>query len=268
MATTLAPTAPSAGTRTAPQPLLPPLAPARPAPGLTVLLGTRETLPLAGYLLRHGPALTLVETEPDAVAVGAAMGGFALPLYDVDDLDRRRAALAERALEATEAAGFDTHAVETLPPGDVPGRLRRVAGGTTACVVTTTRSARRARRLARAARAPVLVLPPRDGAPAGGPAVLAAADAARLVPAAARALATEHVVLVGPGTDAAAGALPGEHGLVAEAVAGAGPRDVLAAAQEREGLVVLADSGGFRAPALLRAALAARRPVLLVPATA
>ncbi len=302
-----APDLDAAGARAAavrPLPLpLAPTAPARPAPGLTVLLGTQATLPLAGYLLRHGPALTLIETAPDAVAVGASMGGFALPLYDVDDLDARRQEQAERALAATAAAGFDPHAVETLPPGDVVDRLRGLAGDEVACVVTATRSARRARRLARAARAPVLVLPPRDGAPAGGPAVVPEADAAVLAPVAARALATEHAVLVAPydrvepdvlvrtaahpilapqltglamdaewaAIDAAweraraAALVAEEHGLAAEPAVSAEPGAVLAAVAEREGVVVVADRGGFRAPALLRAALRAGRAVLLVP---
>jgi len=174
---------------------LPPRAPRRPAPGLTVLAGATDLLPLAGYLLRHGPALALVSEPPDPIVAGAAMGGTFLPPPDPAPAAAWREASLERALRATADAGFAVHAVETVAPGGLGARLRALAGEDVGCVVTASGSPRTVRRLARAAGAPVLALPPR-GAAAGGPATVVAGDAARVLPAVARALATEHAAVV------------------------------------------------------------------------
>ncbi len=56
-----------------------------------------------------------------------------------------------------------------------------------------------------------------------------------------------------------------EHGLRATTAVTVEPRGILEIAAANEGILVLADPGGWRAPRLLRAALAERRPVLLVP---
>jgi hypothetical protein len=281
--------------------------PVRALPGRTVVVSPAQTLPLAGYLLRHGPALALVESVPDPVVVGSAMGGVVpLPLSRDDaEAEARRHAALDTALRATANAGFDVRAVEDVPPGGLTARLRAVAGTDVTCVVAATRSPRTVRRLARAAGAPVLALPHR-AAPAGGPAVFDAADASWAAPAAARALATEHAVAVSAYAPAPAAtalrraALPvvarrvealaderlaeelerawsrvdaaawtaEDHGLTTEKAVTPQPGAVPAAARAREGLVVAVDHGGRRPPALLRAALGERRPVLLVPADA
>jgi hypothetical protein len=167
----------------------------RPAPGLTVLaLGAGE-LPVAGYLLRHGEAVTLVDDPPDALVATSALAGVGYVPYDAANMRERREQVVERALSATVHAGFSARAVETVPGGGLVERLRALPRGSVSCVAVSSRSAREVRRVARAAGAPVLALRP-GAAAAGGPAVVAATDATWSVPAAARALATEHVLLV------------------------------------------------------------------------
>ncbi len=292
MTTTLTPPLPAsspdrrdAGTRSS----------ARAAPGLAVLALPLGRIPIAGYLLRHGPALALAETPPDPVPVSAAAVGVWVLPSELERLEEARGAAAERALEATVNAGFELHAVETLTREQLRGRLRSLRDAGAACVVVADRGAGEGRRLARAAGAPVLVLP-RDAAPAGGPAVLDAEEARHTAPAAARALATEQAVVVagsplapsgGPALDPASGELAhrlrrrqldaaaqragraalvaAEHGLRAATAVSLEPRGALGIAAAHEGILVLADAGGWRGPRLLRPALAARRPVLLVP---
>ncbi len=276
---------------------------ARPAPGLVAIADPARTLPLAGYLLRHGPALALVPDVPSYGAVSAAFGGMAVPLALEAETDEHRAAVLERAVTATENAGFDLVAAELVPDDRPRARLRALAGEAT-CVVAATRSPGAVRRLARAAGAPVLALPA-GAAPAGGPAVVAADDAAVAIGPVARALATEHVTLVAavePVLDVSvlraarhpavaarlaavmherhaqalddawwrlddAAAAAEEHGLVPDPIVVL-PRSgaLLAAARPREGIVVAVDRGGRCAPAILRRALRERRAVLLVPA--
>jgi len=68
-------------------------------------------------------------------------------------------------------------------------------------------------------------------------------------------------------TRADAGAmLAEEHDLNRELLALPEPIGVLRAAETYGGLLVVADRDGWRVPKLLRTAIAARRPVLLVPA--
>jgi len=282
-----------------------PLAP-RPAPGLTVLALPAERMPLAGYLLRHGPALAVVEDPLDAIVVGPSLaGGFGAPLFDPAAAAERRELLVARAAQAVANAGFAEPAVEPLSPGSLPARLRRLRGeADVACVVVGGGGARRVRRLARAAGAPVLVLPAGASA-AGGPVVLCGHDADAVAAPAARALATEDAVVVatfGPvrrselmGASSGAAAVGAgrrdpaadlrrrawtvagsradrgmdlcrEHGLRARpAVCDVGTT-VLDVAARREGILAVADAGDRRVPHLLLDALRARRPVLLVPA--
>jgi hypothetical protein len=82
---------------------------------------------------------------------------------------------------------------------------------------------------------------------------------------AALALATDRVVLAGrsPADFEPAAAVAEEHGLeVLEAVE---LDEAVGAAVAHGGVLVAHDPGGWRAPALLRSGLRARRPVLLVP---
>lgn len=276
---------------------------ARPAAGLTVLAVSADAIPLAGYLLRHGPALALVELPRLPLPVGAELGWAAAPAFDRDELEAVRSSAIDRALTATANVGFSVHAVETLAPGGLRARLCSLRAADVACVVTCGRGARAARALARAAQAPVLILPERAAA-AGGPAVIDAREAETLVPAAARCLATDRAALVAgydpvpTGTLLRSAAHPllvprleqlaaqhrlgeledaersadlaaivaAEAGLAAERAVVAEPDALLKVARRREGLVVAADHGGWRAPRALRAALRDRRAALLVPA--
>ncbi len=240
-------------------------APAAGPPGLTVLCLPPGQMPLAGYLLRHGPALTLVEMPPDPVPMSAAAAGmWPMPTDLVRRQEESRAA-ADRALEASANAGFAVDAVETLVPGGLADRLRSLDGSGIGCVVVTGRGPREVRRLARAAGAPVLAVPA-GAAPAGGPAVLDAADVERAAAAVARALATEHAVVLAPDDDGTGAVqVARRHGLDATPLAATGKDAGVRAAAAREGILVVADRGGRRTPRALRRALAARRPVLVVP---
>ena len=107
---------------------------ARPATGLTVLaLGTGE-LPVAGYLLRHGEAVTLVDDPPDAVVATSALAGVGYVPYDAANMRERREQIVERALSATVHAGFTARAVETVPAGGLAERLRALPRGSVSCV--------------------------------------------------------------------------------------------------------------------------------------
>lgn len=273
----------------------------RPAVGTTVLVSPGTVLPVAGYLLRHGPALAIAP-EPYEPMVVSPYAGAALPWLGADLLERREATL-ERAAEATAAAGFELTAAESLHPAELRSRLSDLDGEDLACVVVGSRSVRTVRELARASGAPVLALPP-GAAPAGGPAVLDAEPAARTIPAAARCLATDHVIAVArrevvpTGTVMRRAAHPvvlpelddpvrrrradasdrvataverakwqaTRNGLDAKATITSEPDALLAVAREHEGILVMADTAGRWAPAPLRAALRERRPVLLLPA--
>jgi len=275
---------------------------ARPAAGLTVLALSVDAMALAGYLLRHGPALALVELPQPPLPVGGELGWAAVAGYDRVEFEALRSSAIERALLATASAGFSVHAVETLIPGGLRARLRSLRAADVACVVTCGRDARAARALARAAHAPVLILPDRAAA-AGGPAVIDAREAERVLPAAARCLATDRATLVAgydpvpTGTLLRSAAHPllvprleemetrhrrdeledaersvdlaaiiaAEQGVATERAVVAEPDALLKVARSREGLIVAADHGGWRAPRALRAALRERRPALLVP---
>jgi hypothetical protein len=273
----------------------------RPAVGTTVLIAPSDVLPVAGYLLRHGPAVAIAP-EPYEPVVVSPYAGAALPWLSADLLELRQAAL-ERDTDATAAAGFELIAAESLPPADLRSRLSDLAGEDLACVVVDSRSARTVRGLGRASGAPVLALP-WDAAPAGGPAVLDAELAARAIPAAARCLATDNVITVSrrdvvptgaskrraahpiflsesqdlvrrnraDASDRAARVVERakweatRNGLHASSTIASEPDALLAVAREHEGIVVMADTAGRWAPAVLRAALRERRPVLLLPA--
>jgi hypothetical protein len=280
----------------------------RPAPGVTVLALELRDVPVAGYLLRHGPAVTVVRPRPDEGELAAlALAPMGIPPMGWADAPPAAAAdEAERALEATAHAGFDVLAVERGRAADAPANLRELgARHDVAVTVVGTVTARRARALARTTGAPVLVLPS-GAAAAGGPAVMSAQDAELAAPAAARALATEDAVVVAAhhpvpagtvvrtaGAPVVAGRLAAlaeelrleeldaahaeaDAGAEAAAAAGLRPEPVVVAAPlgpaavaaGREGLLVVADHGGRRAPAGLRDALRERRPVLVVPAPA
>jgi hypothetical protein len=198
------------------EPVRPPAAPDRPtrrAPGLTVLWDPATALPLAGPLLRAGPALALVPAPADPDA----------------------------ALEATVAAGFSPQAVETVPRDGLHARLRALAEEEVTCLVVAGAGAREARALARAIAAAVLVVPERP-MPAGGPAVFDAGHMTQTVAAAARCLAAD----------------------AAEPVVAPEPDALITVARARDGIAVVADAGGWRAPRALRTALRERRPALLV----
>jgi hypothetical protein len=180
--------------------------------------------------------------------------------------------------------------------------MRRLAEADVSCVAVAPTSARQVRRLARAARAPVLTLP-EDAAPAAGPVILDADDAHLVAPAAARALAAAQAVVVAAfePTDAAtvarsaahplfvprmhqlavrvereavrdaeqraegASAVVEEHGLRVLPAVSPGRDAALRAAEERDGVLVIAESGGWRSARRLRAALRTGRPLLFVP---
>lgn len=211
---------------------------ARPEPGLAVLVfGTGDDLAVAGVLLRPAPALALV-ADPAA-------------------LDGR--------LEAAAAAGFDLRAAEALPSAAVPDRLRALPEAPTV-LLTGTPSAGRAGHLARAAGAPVLAVAPR--ATAGtGPVVMRAGDARCCVAPVVRAVAADHLVLVGPpaaGREAAR-ALADRFGLRVEVVGGHARDAARTLAGELDGLLAVADHDRWRAPRDVAVELGRARPVLVVP---
>jgi len=274
----------------------------RPAPGLTVLLGAPRSYTVPGYLLRHDEALALTPAAPERVMTSS--GFDPLPNWPSEPgyCDGLDAAARAEAIEAAVNAGWANSTAETVATGAVLNRLEELRSADIGCVVFNGRRAGRARRLARAARAPVLVLP--DGAaPAGGPAVFDARDAPVVARPLAKCLATERAVIlasydpVPEGTllrcaahpmlepelrtmarthlkanaEAAhreAGrsrALTETQGLEVEAIPTSEPNEPLSTAVEQEGILVLADRGRrFGVPGL-RAALRERRPVLLVP---
>ena len=212
---------------------------ARPEPGLAVLVfPTDDDLAVAGALLRPAPALALV-ADP------AALDGQP---------------------EAAAAAGFDVRAAETLPAAAQAGRLRALPEAPTV-LVTGTPSAGRSAHLARAAGAPVLAVPP--GATAGtGPAVMRAGDARCCVVPVVRAVASGHLLLVGPPSAGreAARALADRFGLRVDVVGGAGGDAARTLAGELDGLLAVADHHRWRAPRDVAVELGRDRPVLVVPA--
>jgi hypothetical protein len=137
----------------------------------------------------------------------------------------------------------------------VRARLRFLRGEDLRCVVAGTDTPREARALARAAAAPVLAVPS-DPAHADGPAVIDAADAARTLPAIARALATDDVAAVAGYEAADAGTLARTtaHPLLLprlEDVAAQRRWEGLDAAQHRaECATAIAREHGFRAGAI------------------
>jgi hypothetical protein len=211
-------------------------------------------------------------------------------------------AMVERAAEAVLAAGFDLQAVETIPADGLHARFTALRDEHVAGAVVSGASARRVRRLTHALGAPVLALPDNPLA-AGGPAVLDVHDAAWAVPAIARCLATRDAVAVAEldGTSTAtlmrsaahpllvprleevaelkrwdelddiqrgidlAFAVAEEHGVAIDPEITEREEPLLATARERDGIVVVPDGGGWRAPGVLRRALRERRPALLVP---
>jgi hypothetical protein len=292
-----------AATPAAPQATTPPAA-RRVAPGLTVLAAPADAIGLAGRLLRPSPALALVRGVPDPVLVAGASAGVVLALSERERqrLEAQREEALERALEAAMAAGFDVHAIEAIPLDRLRARMRRLAEADVSCVAVAPTSARQVRRLARAARAPVLTLP-EDAAPAAGPVILDADHAGLVAPAAARALAASHAVAVAAfdpmdgatvarsaahpllvprlhdlavrvereavreaeGRAERAAAIVEEHGLRVLPAVSPHRDATLRAAEERDGVLVVAEAGGWRSARLLRAALRGRRPLLFVP---
>jgi len=278
--------------------------PTRPEPGSVVLAIDPGQSALAARLLRCRDALVLVEAPPPLAAVaGPGLTGLAAtPLLVREEAARAEEEL-ERALLAAEAAGFAVSAAERLPGAARRRRLERLgAQSGVGCVAVTTRSPRDARGYGRATGWPVLVLPPGAETPAG-PVVVPAEDALHVAAAAARVLTSPVAVAVAAhdrvpdatlvrtaGHPVAVPALlrlaarrrreeRDEAWDAAETAADeldwaglrAAPavRPVADAAldvtREREGLLVLHDRGGLRAPRLLGPALRERRPVLLVP---